>query len=129
LYVQAFIPAHHGQTGSLCLLRVIRFALAPVYFSVHFYSFLSIAVSAGLDWDVTNGCGNLREATLLPVAPFPPCASVVRPNTFSATLFGSPTPGSGARVVRHNTSNQTVFKSGGELMEVIQYDEISIDSG
>ena len=45
----------------------------------NFYSFFSIAVSSGLESDVVNGCGNSREATLLPVAPFPPSASGALP--------------------------------------------------
>src|SRR5690349_14306432 len=52
-----------------------------------FYSFFWIAVSSGSESDVVNGCGNPREATLLPVAPFPPSASVVLPVRLAIAEF------------------------------------------
>jgi hypothetical protein len=46
------------------LVGVIRFALAAVCSCVRIYSFISIAVSSGLDCDVNNGCGKPEKLRL-----------------------------------------------------------------
>jgi hypothetical protein len=65
------------------LVRVIRFALAAVYSCVRIYSFISIAVSSGLDWDVTNGCGK-PEKLRFACCVLPAFRIRRSPNTFSA---------------------------------------------